>query len=966
MGRWTQYDEDSYRLPPGVKRTAYDADTGVYTYRDGNGQIYTGAPHQRYGTLRPISQPPAETRAMFDKDKAPLSVDTKSPGPAPKSFADILSPDQVTSAPPIHGGRSPTKPTSPKSRFIDAVRRATAPKMLDVVHNATTSHRASFASDSEKQRLIPKDVPQVSEKGRGPLTRSATSAGHRSAPLARSATTASTLARAATSAGHRSSPPVSGLARSPTNASNLTSEIVKVNLSPGRAEVTRIYRSVLKVGLNQLKISGLPTDIDCDSLRVEIQGTATIQDVSIRPLFPAMPDPAVMSMLEEEYQSMSNRVRRCRDASFFLENYLRKVEVRSSDHAQLPTIMQTYEHESSKIDDRLAGLERELEKLRLRRIDQAQPTYPSQLTATINVFADNGGEAEIALVYAVPNASWQASYDIRINMQSKNAPFTIRYKAAIHQSTGENWDNIQLTLDTVNPIFGVEVPSLGSCRLTKAEPVHPTDNLSEYYPSYPAYPKHQPMVSQAIPPQEYLRSRIPQRNAAFRCGTPPCSPSRSRSWSPHPRSVRSVTPPPPAIHAPRYLTPSSPEPSFGGIYAMYDVPGLTSIPNDAQDHNVTIAELKLGATLSWLVVPKVDLRAHLKAQVKNTSEYTLVAGPANVYIDGSFVAMRHIPTISPQEIFECSLGKETFPTGPTNKTTTTAYSRQATIRNTKSIAIEDLKILDRIPVSGDSQIVVKLINPALCLPAPSKTERSPLDGAEGYQFETTSTLSLKVSENVTAQWEGEEGEMGTGSDGRLSWLCTIPPQGMVSVNVQSDPWALDQATLLRATMITIPLDIVDLILQYLVEDIEALRECSLVHKFWVQPAQRLIFNKFTFHAHRDPDYSKCAQQAVILAGSPHLAIYIQHVEVHLGATHLKTVSINFICEPPYGISTTWCKEGWDEMATSLEPFFNASKVLDRVSLTIEDAHEESSTIMDLMGKRFEYLKQRLELKLNAL
>ncbi|KAF4579550.1 hypothetical protein EYR36_001368 [Pleurotus pulmonarius] len=577
------------------------------------------------------------------------------------------------------------------------------------------------------------------------------------------------------------------------------SEIVKVNLSPGRAEVTRIYRLVLKVGLNQLKISGLPTDTDCDSLRVEIQGTATIQDVSIRPLFPAMPDPEVMSRLEEEYQSMSNRVRRCRDASFFLENYLRKVEVRSSDHAQLPTIMQTYEHESSKIDDRLAVLEGELEKLRLRRIEQAQPTYPSQLTATIVVFADNGGEAEIALVYAVPNASWQASYDIRINMQAKDAPFTIRYKAAIRQSTGENWDNVQLTLDTVNPIFGVEVPSLGSCRLTQSEPVHPIDNFSEYYPSYPPYSKHQPMVSQAIPPQEYLRSRSPRRNAAFHSGTPPCSPSRSRSWSPHPRTARSVTP----LHAPRYLTPPSPEPSFGGIYAMYDVPGLTSIPNDAQDHNVTIAELKLGATLSWLVVPKVDLRAHLKAQVKNTSEYTLVAGPANVYIDGSFVAMTHIPTISPQEIFECSLGKETFPTGPTNKTTTTAYSRQATIRNTKSIAIEDLKILDRIPVSGDSQIVVKLINPALCLPAPPKTERGPLDGVKAYQFETTklsSTLPLKVSENVTAQWEGEEGEMGTGSDGRLSWLCTIPPQGMVSVNVQweeSTPTGMTLAETLR-------------------------------------------------------------------------------------------------------------------------------------------------------------------------
>ncbi|KDQ32748.1 hypothetical protein PLEOSDRAFT_1015367, partial [Pleurotus ostreatus PC15] len=148
MGRWTQYDEDAYRLPAGIKRTAYDADTGVYTYRDGNGQTYVGSPHQRYGTLRPISQPPASTRPIHPLpiDKAPLSVDTKSPGPAPKSFADILSPDQVTSASPMRDGRSPT---SPKSRFIDAVRRAAAPKMLDVVHHTTTtSKRESFASDS--------------------------------------------------------------------------------------------------------------------------------------------------------------------------------------------------------------------------------------------------------------------------------------------------------------------------------------------------------------------------------------------------------------------------------------------------------------------------------------------------------------------------------------------------------------------------------------------------------------------------------------------------------------------------------------------------------------------------------------------------------------------------------------------------------------------------------------------------
>ncbi|KAK7054339.1 hypothetical protein VNI00_003533 [Paramarasmius palmivorus] len=44
MGRWTQYDEDEYRLPPGVRRTGYDADTGVYSFSNGT----KSRPHARY------------------------------------------------------------------------------------------------------------------------------------------------------------------------------------------------------------------------------------------------------------------------------------------------------------------------------------------------------------------------------------------------------------------------------------------------------------------------------------------------------------------------------------------------------------------------------------------------------------------------------------------------------------------------------------------------------------------------------------------------------------------------------------------------------------------------------------------------------------------------------------------------------------------------------------------------------
>ncbi|KAF9265248.1 hypothetical protein L218DRAFT_957432 [Marasmius fiardii PR-910] len=34
-GRWTQYDEDAYRLPPGLKRIDHDTDTGEYVFTGG-------------------------------------------------------------------------------------------------------------------------------------------------------------------------------------------------------------------------------------------------------------------------------------------------------------------------------------------------------------------------------------------------------------------------------------------------------------------------------------------------------------------------------------------------------------------------------------------------------------------------------------------------------------------------------------------------------------------------------------------------------------------------------------------------------------------------------------------------------------------------------------------------------------------------------------------------------------------
>ena len=71
---------------------------------------------------------------------------------------------------------------------------------------------------------------------------------------------------------------------------------------------------------------------------------------------------------------------------------------------------------------------------------------------------------------------------------------------------------------------------------------------------------------------------------------------------------------------------------------------------------VSIATIQLKPTFEYETVPKLSQNAFLKAKVKNDSEYPLLSGPANVFLDNSFVTRSCLNNVSPQEEFSCSLG----------------------------------------------------------------------------------------------------------------------------------------------------------------------------------------------------------------------------------------------------------------------------------------------------------------------
>jgi hypothetical protein len=55
--------QDSYRLPEGMVRTGYDADTGCYSFSDRTG-TYTGLPGSQYGPMYPAGTETAPDRIL--------------------------------------------------------------------------------------------------------------------------------------------------------------------------------------------------------------------------------------------------------------------------------------------------------------------------------------------------------------------------------------------------------------------------------------------------------------------------------------------------------------------------------------------------------------------------------------------------------------------------------------------------------------------------------------------------------------------------------------------------------------------------------------------------------------------------------------------------------------------------------------------------------------------------------------
>jgi uncharacterized protein (TIGR02231 family) len=535
----------------------------------------------------------------------------------------------------------------------------------------------------------------------------------------------------------------------PLGAAPLASTISAVTVYTDRAVVTRTATVELPGGNAELVFANLPQALDERSLQVSGKGTAQalILDVSAKQTYVDFTPNARVKEIEDQLKGLRKELRGLDDHNGVLQAQgamLDRMEaalfappakdVPRPDLAQFTNSLTFLSEQKAKFAAERATLDEQREELQAK-----MTTAQNQLnelrgaggrgfkTVTVRVSAAQAGTLEVGLSYTVPGASWIPSYDARV-LTSERA-VALGYFGIVRQSTGEEWKDVALTLSTARPGLG------------GAAPVLSVWNLDLYNP---------------VAVQEYARRDELKKEKSMREVNAP-----ALAGAVNMQTLTSNVDGGALDLKDAEMAAATIE--AGATSASFKIATTASVPSDNSPQKVPITSARLAANPEYLTVPKRLATAYLTAKVVNTSEFPLLAGPMNVFLDGTFVATSGLRTVMAGEKFDLALGadegisvkhkrvqKFTEDTGLTNSGKRITYEYLLTVQNNKRTA-ERVIVADQVPLSRNEKIVVKLLSPDAkeVKPTDEGTLKWTLDLKPGEKRELTVKFTVDYANDVS-------------------------------------------------------------------------------------------------------------------------------------------------------------------------------------------------------------------------
>ncbi len=275
--------------------------------------------------------------------------------------------------------------------------------------------------------------------------------------------------------------PVFFLAAEPVTREGKIQDVI---LYRNQALVTRVVEVDLKEGSHEIIVTKLPSEIIQNSLYAESVG-ADVRAAKLKITELKSDTDPKLAALDEKIEKANNdsiRLSKLIEVNRLKLSFLTKQEdfiattekvelsrgILNADTMKQLTLFNFDQKkdlalEELKLQEDIKNLQKEKDLL-LRERKQLVKTSLKSIDASIFIDKIGSGKCEIRLYYLVQNAGWSPIYNFYSKLGSKTV--RVEFNARIQQVSGENWDNINLTLSNATPALSALAPGLSPFRIS--------------------------------------------------------------------------------------------------------------------------------------------------------------------------------------------------------------------------------------------------------------------------------------------------------------------------------------------------------------------------------------------------------------------------------------------------------------------------------------------------------------------
>jgi uncharacterized protein (TIGR02231 family) len=496
-------------------------------------------------------------------------------------------------------------------------------------------------------------------------------------------------------------------------AEELKSEIKKVTVYADRAQVTRVAKVKVSTDPVEVAFRKLPGWVDDASVRLAIlpSSAGQIIDVRVQRDFLAQSTDEVYQKALDDVQEIADQIAALDDELAILQAeaaQIAQIKVFSMDRISKDAVLREIKVDSygkvvkfvaeslrdiaarrRAITSQRRALAPEL-MVRQKRLNELQAlTQLEETSVYVSLDGHRSKSATLELTYMLPGATWEPVHELRTKGADPKSA-AIRSLAVVSQTSGEDWDGVDISFATQSSTESNRIPQLRALKLgDSGAAARIVQERNESFARAQA----------AFEGQNMLWN---ERNVHFGKG------ENADAYQANFAQMVTVQSKAAAVFQKLRQR---------GTTAQFQGKGRAKVRGDGRPVRIPIGEVQLEAQQAIVAVPEQSLNAVRTLQMTNTGTQPILPGEVSLFRDGAFLGMTDFAFVAEGEEFAVFLGvadRIKLSRVLDRKKSSIKRKKRTQMKVSFLVSVENLSdeeaivdLADRVPVSENKEIEVE-------------------------------------------------------------------------------------------------------------------------------------------------------------------------------------------------------------------------------------------------------------------